>query len=198
MGIVLPDGILGNPGTEYIRWWILCHSWGKTALAYAIGRWLHERDRYKDGVWRQQMVELGLMIMISFYKNKEMPYCGAARGSTILGIAALRPASTIIGATSSTTLLVFESVAGLGGFFSSPLYFSSFTLYICSFFLFFRTYVLTENIRYVCGIFSASTFDFFTNESLPIHRRGAKHCAPTSLKQPLSLLIHMMFNLYSA
>ncbi len=27
MGIVLPDGILGNPGTEYIRWWILRHSW---------------------------------------------------------------------------------------------------------------------------------------------------------------------------
>jgi len=24
---------------------------GKTALAYAIGKWLHERDRYKDGVW---------------------------------------------------------------------------------------------------------------------------------------------------
>ncbi|BAY29336.1 hypothetical protein NIES2107_11770 [Nostoc carneum NIES-2107] len=24
---------------------------GKTALAYAIGQWLHERDRYKDGVW---------------------------------------------------------------------------------------------------------------------------------------------------
>ncbi|NJL61062.1 MAG: CHAT domain-containing protein [Methylacidiphilales bacterium] len=24
---------------------------GKTALAYAIGRWLHERDRYQDGVW---------------------------------------------------------------------------------------------------------------------------------------------------
>ena len=24
---------------------------GKTALAYAIGRWFHERDRYKDGVW---------------------------------------------------------------------------------------------------------------------------------------------------
>ncbi len=24
---------------------------GKTALAYAIGRWLHERERYKDGVW---------------------------------------------------------------------------------------------------------------------------------------------------
>jgi formylglycine-generating enzyme required for sulfatase activity len=24
---------------------------GKTALAYAIGQWLHERDRYQDGVW---------------------------------------------------------------------------------------------------------------------------------------------------
>ena len=27
MGIVLPDGILGNPAAEYIRWWILCHTW---------------------------------------------------------------------------------------------------------------------------------------------------------------------------
>jgi type I restriction enzyme M protein len=27
LGIVLPDGILGNPGDEYIRWWILRHSW---------------------------------------------------------------------------------------------------------------------------------------------------------------------------
>jgi len=27
MGIVLPDGILGNPASEYIRWWILKHSW---------------------------------------------------------------------------------------------------------------------------------------------------------------------------
>jgi type I restriction enzyme M protein len=27
MGIVLPDGILGNPGDEYIRWWILRHTW---------------------------------------------------------------------------------------------------------------------------------------------------------------------------
>ena len=26
-GIVLPDGILGNPGDEYIRWWILRHCW---------------------------------------------------------------------------------------------------------------------------------------------------------------------------
>ena len=24
---------------------------GKTALAFAIGRWLHERDRFRDGVW---------------------------------------------------------------------------------------------------------------------------------------------------
>lgn len=27
MGIVLPDGILGNPATEYIRWWIMRHCW---------------------------------------------------------------------------------------------------------------------------------------------------------------------------
>ena len=27
MGIVLPNGILGNPGDEYIRWWILRHTW---------------------------------------------------------------------------------------------------------------------------------------------------------------------------
>lgn len=26
-GIVLPNGILGNPGDEYIRWWILRHCW---------------------------------------------------------------------------------------------------------------------------------------------------------------------------
>ena len=27
MGIVLPDGILGNPAQEYIRWWVLRHCW---------------------------------------------------------------------------------------------------------------------------------------------------------------------------
>jgi type I restriction enzyme M protein len=27
MAIVLPDGILGNPGNEYIRWWILQKTW---------------------------------------------------------------------------------------------------------------------------------------------------------------------------
>ncbi|HEU5406402.1 MAG TPA: N-6 DNA methylase, partial [Nitrospira sp.] len=27
MGIVLPDGILGNPGDEYIRWWIMRHAY---------------------------------------------------------------------------------------------------------------------------------------------------------------------------
>ena len=27
MGIVLPDGILGNPAAEYIRWWTLRHAW---------------------------------------------------------------------------------------------------------------------------------------------------------------------------
>jgi len=27
MGIVLPDGILGNPATEYIRWWVMRHAY---------------------------------------------------------------------------------------------------------------------------------------------------------------------------
>ncbi len=27
MGIVLPDGILGNPGDEYIRWWMMRHAY---------------------------------------------------------------------------------------------------------------------------------------------------------------------------
>ncbi len=27
MGIVLPDGILGNPAAEYIRWWVLRRAW---------------------------------------------------------------------------------------------------------------------------------------------------------------------------
>ena len=27
MGIVLPDGILGNPAAEHIRWWILRRAW---------------------------------------------------------------------------------------------------------------------------------------------------------------------------
>lgn len=27
LGIVLPDGILGNPAAEYIRWWILRYAW---------------------------------------------------------------------------------------------------------------------------------------------------------------------------
>ena len=27
MGVVLPDGILGNRSDEYIRWWILRHTW---------------------------------------------------------------------------------------------------------------------------------------------------------------------------
>ena len=27
MGIFLPDGILGKPAAEYIRWWIRRHAW---------------------------------------------------------------------------------------------------------------------------------------------------------------------------
>ena len=31
---------------------------GKTSLAYAIGRWLHERNRYRDGVWLLELREI--------------------------------------------------------------------------------------------------------------------------------------------
>jgi hypothetical protein len=57
-------------------------------------------------------------------------------------------------------------------------------------FLLFRTYALTENVRYVYGIFNASSFDFSTNESLRIHRRGVLQYAPTSLKWPFSVSTH--------
>ena len=43
--------ILGNTEGEHC---ILLHGMGgmgKTALAYAIGRWQHERERWRDGVW---------------------------------------------------------------------------------------------------------------------------------------------------
>jgi hypothetical protein len=50
-----------------------------------------------------------------------------------------------------------------------------------------RTYALTENVRYAVGIFSASTFDFLTHETIITHRRGARPCTPTSLKRLLSV-----------
>jgi len=60
---------------------------------------------------------MGMIIIIT--------YCGAARGTSILGIAAPVSTSTMAGAMTSATMLVFESVAGLGGL--SPLSFFPFS-----------------------------------------------------------------------
>lgn len=86
------------------------------------------------------MAVLDLIIMITFLKTKDMPCCVAVPGTTILKTAVLRPAATPIGrsASSSTTMLVFVLSARLGELFSSPLYFSSFALCTCSFFLLYK------------------------------------------------------------
>jgi hypothetical protein len=54
--------------------------------------------------------------------------CGAVLGATILLIAALRFASTFLGATTSTTILVFVLSAMAGELFD-PFLFSPFALY---------------------------------------------------------------------
>src|SRR5689334_21871725 len=79
------------------------------------------------------MAVLGLMIIITFLKKKEEPYCGAVPGSSFLGSAVLRPATAFIrrGATASTSMLVFVLCARLGGFFSKLLYFSFVVFYSC-------------------------------------------------------------------
>ena len=61
--------------------------------------------------------------------------CGAVLGATILIFAALRFATTILGATSSTSLLVFVLSAMAGELFN-PLFFSSFALYSMFFFFY--------------------------------------------------------------
>jgi type I restriction enzyme M protein len=44
MGIVLPDGILGNPGDEYIRWWILRHCWVLASVDLPVEVFVVEAD----------------------------------------------------------------------------------------------------------------------------------------------------------
>jgi type I restriction enzyme M protein len=44
MGIVLPDGILGNPGDEYIRWWILRHCWVLASVDLPVEVFIVEAD----------------------------------------------------------------------------------------------------------------------------------------------------------
>lgn len=44
MGIVLPDGILGNPGDEYIRQWILRHCWVLASIDLPVETFIVEAN----------------------------------------------------------------------------------------------------------------------------------------------------------
>lgn len=44
MGIVLPDGILGNPAAEYIRWWILRHAWVLASIDLPVETFIVEAN----------------------------------------------------------------------------------------------------------------------------------------------------------
>lgn len=44
MGIVLPDGILGNPATEYIRWWVMRHCWVLASVDLPVETFIVEAD----------------------------------------------------------------------------------------------------------------------------------------------------------
>lgn len=44
MGIVLPDGILGNPGDEYIRWWIMRHCWVMASVDLPVESFIVEAN----------------------------------------------------------------------------------------------------------------------------------------------------------
>ena len=59
---------------------------------------------------------------------KVIPDCGAVLGTTILMIAALRFATTLVGASTTSTLLVFALSAMAGELFN-PFFFSPFALY---------------------------------------------------------------------
>jgi type I restriction enzyme M protein len=44
MGIVLPDGILGNPAAEYIRWWILRNAWVLASIDMPVETFIVEAN----------------------------------------------------------------------------------------------------------------------------------------------------------
>jgi len=44
MGIVLPDGILGNPGDEFIRYWILRHCWVLASIDLPVESFIVEAN----------------------------------------------------------------------------------------------------------------------------------------------------------
>ena len=43
-GIVLPDGMLGNPAMEYIRWWILQHTWVLASVDLPVEAFIAEAN----------------------------------------------------------------------------------------------------------------------------------------------------------
>ncbi|MEM9460667.1 MAG: N-6 DNA methylase [Myxococcota bacterium] len=43
-GLVLPDGILGNPGDEWIRWWILRHFWVLASVDLPVEAFVFEAN----------------------------------------------------------------------------------------------------------------------------------------------------------
>jgi hypothetical protein len=43
-GVVLPDGILGNPGDEYIRYWILRHCWVLASIDLPVESFIVEAN----------------------------------------------------------------------------------------------------------------------------------------------------------
>lgn len=44
LGIVLPDGVLGNPGDEYIRYWILRHCWVLASIDLPVESFIVEAN----------------------------------------------------------------------------------------------------------------------------------------------------------
>ena len=47
MGIVLPDGILGNPAAEYIHWWILRRAWVLASVDLPVETFIRT---FNDGI----------------------------------------------------------------------------------------------------------------------------------------------------
>jgi len=57
LGIVLPDGILGNPGDEYIRWWVLRHCWVLASVDLPVETFIAEAN-------------VGILTSLLFLKKK--------------------------------------------------------------------------------------------------------------------------------
>ena len=73
------------------------------------------------------MEALGLIVK-KIIPLKVIPVCGAVLGPSFLIIAALRFASTIIGATSATTALLVFGLSAMAGELFNPFLFSPFAL----------------------------------------------------------------------